>query len=258
MCVTKAPVHAQVWLGARGVALGNATTAIPGYNWSVFGNPALLNNHEKTIGFYGVRNYGFAELIDVSVFATVPTKWGVSGVGMHRYGDANYNETRIRLGYKNEWQHLHIGAVLNYTHIAFGGVYGSGGALGIDIGLAAELTPDLWLGAKTSNINQPAYHFETEEEYLYRDMSIGLSYALAERALFSLDMVKDVRFPVSWRSGIEVEMVEKVVGRIGITTEPVTLAIGMGISGDVWEVNLAVQRHEILGLSPGIDLIVKL
>ena len=248
------PCFAQLNMGARGLGLGQATTALIDYEWSLFSNPALVNNEEIAVGFYGLRNYGFSNLTDMAATGSVPTKFGVTSVGFHRYGDNLFNETRIRVGYKNMWQMLHFGLALNYNHISFGGDYGSGGAVGIDVGIAAQLLSDLWIGAKSSNVNNPAYDGINEE--LARDISIGFTYSLNELALLSFDLVKDVRFPISYRGGVEMDFVEGLTGRIGITTEPISYSFGFGYSMTRWDINVAVQKHELLGFSPGIDFML--
>lgn len=251
-------VFPQISMGARGVALGHATTALSNHDWALFSNPALLNSKTPRLGFYGIRNYGFAEITDISAFGSAPTKFGTGALGIHRYGGDLFNETRIRMGYKNIWNNLHLGLVLNYNHIAFGGPYGSGGALGIDLGIAAEITSELRLGAKATNINRPSYDFQSYDEDLIRDLSVGFSYMLAEKALFVLDVYKDVKFPVSYRGGVEVVVIENLKARVGITTEPVTYSFGFGYGRGFWQVDLVVQKDQNLGLSPGLDLIISL
>lgn len=249
--------YGQFSIGARGVSLGQATTALTENEWSLYSNPAFLNSETTSVGFYGLRNYGFAEITDMAAFGSLPTSFGTGAVGVHRYGDNLYNETNMRLGYKNEWQQLHIGLILNYNHLSFGGPYGSGGAFGIDVGLGVQITNQFWIGAKATNINQPTYSFSSGDEDLARDLSIGFSYALEETALFVMDIVKDVRFPVSYRGGLEVNIINELTGRIGITTESLTYSFGLGYEKDFLAVNLAVQQHHLLGLSPGLDLIFK-
>lgn len=251
-------LYGQVSIGARGLALGGATVALPDYNWSIFSNPAHLSSNKSTLGFYGLRNYGFAEITDVSAFGSIPTNFGVAAIALHKYGDNLFNETRVRVGYKNEWESLQFGAVLNYNHIVFGSVYGSGGALGIDIGVAAEITQEFWIGAKASNLNHPQYDFSGSSEDLERDLTIGFSYLITEEATFVMDVLKDVRYPVSYRGGLEVVIIQDLKGRVGITIEPLTYSFGFGYEKDFWEVNLAVQQHSLLGLSPGFDLIFSL
>ncbi len=249
-------LRAQPSMGADDLALGRATTALQNNSWAIFSNPATMNTSNKSLSFYSLRNYGFSDLTDIAASGSAPTVYGVFGIGFHRYGGDLYNETRIRVGYSNSWNELQFGAALNYSHIAQAAPYGSGGALGLDLGIAAKLSQGLWLAAKTSNINQPAYEFESEDESLSRELAIGLSYDIDAHALFVFDVVKDVRFPVAYRGGIEVNVIENLKGRVGVTTEPNTYSFGMGYGTELWEINIAFQRHETLGFSPGIDLSV--
>lgn len=246
------PVFAQFSMGAKGVGMGQATVAIPKYEWAIFTNPAMVDSN-TTLGFYALRNYGFSELTDIAATGSLPILKGVAVTGFDRYGDELFNKTRIRIGYKNNWQNLHFGVVLNYNHIAFGADYGSGGALGFDVGVAAQVIPDLWIAAKAGNINHPEYRGINEE--LERDLGIGFSYKLHRRALFSADIVKDVSHPVSYRSGLEIEIINALKGRFGISTEPLTYSFGLGYSSLRWEVNIAIQQHSTLGTSPGLDLL---
>lgn len=252
--VISIPAFAQLTMGAKGLGMGQATTALPVYDWSLFANPALSDNERVALGFYGLRNYGFAELTDMSAIGSMPTKFGVASLGFHRYGDNLFNETRVRLGYKNEWQKLHFGIAANYNTISFGADYGSGSALGVDLGIAAELTKELWVGAKSTNINRPNY--KGIDEDLPREIAIGFSYGLNELAVFAFDIVKDVRFPVSYRGGMEITIIESLKGRVGVTTEPLTYSLGFGYSKERWDINFAVQKHQLLGFSPGLDFML--
>ncbi|WP_445665888.1 hypothetical protein [Fodinibius sp. AD559] len=247
-------VQAQAVIGARELAVGQATSALQGTDWSIFGNPALMSEDERAVSFFGVRYFGLSEITDMAFSGSYPTKFGVVGAGAHRYGDDLFNESRLRIGYKNSFAGFHFGAIINYSHVTMGGGYGSAGALGVDVGVAAPVVSDLWIGAKATNINQPEYG-SLNNEKLPRELSIGLSYQLSDIALFTSDVVKDVQFPISYRGGVEVSVIENLVGRAGITTEPLTFWGGFGYSRDLWAVNIAVQRHEnrVLGYSPAID-----
>lgn len=249
--------YAQVTLGARELSMGQATTALPESDWSIFANPAMSGHERPSVSFFGVRYYGFDDLTDMAVAFALPTGLGAFGLGVHRFGNELYNESRLRISYKHAYQGFHFGTAVNYNHISIGGGYGSTGALGLDIGMAANLAKGLWLGAKATNVNQPKYgDYNNSREELARDLSIGLSYQLSDLALFSTDIVKDVRFPISYRAGVEITILSNLKGRAGITTEPVTFAGGFGYESKIWGVNVGVQQHEnpVLGLSPGFDL----
>ncbi len=243
---------AQMPMGADALSLGHATTAKQSNAWAMFGNPATMITDRKALSFYSFRSYGIIALTDVAAHISVPAKYGITGLGVHRYGDDLFNETRIRLGYSNHWQGVNFGLVLNYNTISFGGDYGSASALGLDVGIQTQVAEKVSLGARATNINQPSYN--NGDEDLPREMAVGFSYKLEERASLLFDVVKDVRFPVSYRGGIEIQVIEKLVGRIGITTQPNTYSAGLGYSSSNWKVNLAFQRHNFLGISPGLDI----
>ena len=245
---------AQAVLGARELAIGQAITALPESSWSVFGNPAMLSEQKPSVSFFGVRYFGLAEITDIAASVTYPTHFGVLAGGVHRYGYDLFNESRLRVGYKNSTLGFHYGAVMNYSHVVQGGGYGSAGALGVDVGIAAPIVPELWIAAKATNINYPTYGSRNDEE-LPRDLSIGLSYQLSDRALFSAEGYKDVRFPLAFRGGMEVHIIGGLMGRAGMTTQPQTFSGGFGYDGTFWSANVAVQRHEnsILGYSPAVD-----
>lgn len=258
--------YAQVTLGARAISLGQATTALPGNTWSVFENPAMISDQQRIVSFFGSRYYGLSELTDVAAVVAYPTSIGVIGGGAHRYGNDLFNETRVRLSYKNSYQNFQYGAALNYTNISIGqGTssidYGSYGALGIDVGLAARMIDGLWIGAKATNVNQGQYgEVELQDggtfaEEVPRNLSIGFSYQLSGVALFTTDVIKDVNFPISYRGGIEVDVIKNMKARAGITTAPQTFSCGFGYNTEQWGFNIVVQRHEeeALGFSPGID-----
>lgn len=247
-------LNAQAVIGARELAMGEASTALAGTNWSMFGNPALMPEDQRSASFFGVRYYGFAEITDMAVSLTYPTKIGVLGAGAHRYGFDLFSENRLRAGYKNSFMGFHYGVVLNYSHVTQAIDNGSAGALGVDVGVAAPVLDNLWIGAKATNINQPEYGSRNDEK-LPRDLSVGFSYQIADLALITSDVYKDINFPIAYRAGMEVKIVDALVGRAGITTSPQTFTAGFGYSSDRWGVNVAVQRHEnkVLGFSPAID-----
>lgn len=246
--------EAQAVIGARELALGQATTALPNTSWAMFGNPALMNTEEHSLSVYGVRYFGLSEVSDMAASLSYPTALGVIGLGAHRYGFDLFNESRLRLGYKNKFLGFHYGIILNYSHVVQGGEYGSAGALGVDLGVAAPVLSRLWIGARATNVNQPKYGTLNNEK-LPRELSFGLSYILSDVALFSTEVYKDIQFPISYRGGVEVRLIDQLMGRVGVTTSPRTYSAGIGYMGGVFSTNIAVQRHnyEVMGYSPAID-----
>ncbi|CAN5421290.1 hypothetical protein BH23BAC3_BH23BAC3_26430 [soil metagenome] len=243
-------------LGARSAASGQTGVAVPGDPWSVFSNISFIPTDESYVSFYGFRYAGISEITDAAASATLPLGNGAFGTGVHRYGFHLFSETRFRAGYKQQWEQFHAGVVLNYTHVQQGGGYGSAGALGADIGIGAQIVEPLWLGARATNINQPSFA-ETDEE-LPRELAAGISYFPSPATLITAEVVKDVRFPLSFRAGIDAELIKGLHARAGISSNPETYSAGFGYKTARWQINFAVQQHMVLGLSPALDIGISL
>lgn len=245
--------EAQTVLGARAVGLSQAVTAVPDYEWSVFYNPALMSAEGSHASFFSIRYYGLSELSDYAIAGTHATSFGTFGVGLHTYGFDLFRESRYRIAYMNEFYNVRMGIVANMTHYAIER-YGSAAGFTADLGIAYPIVEGLWLGARATNLNRGTIG-EVEEE-LPREFSIGLSYELSDRALFVSDLVKDVQFPFSYRGAVEVTIIDILRARAGVTTEPLTYSLGIGYVSSIIRADIAMQRHEFLGWSPGIDFAV--
>ena len=251
-------VQSQAIIGAKSAAIGNATTALYEDQWGLFSNPASISSEKISVGFFGLRYFGFPEITDVSSVINFPLLNGSSSIGFYSFGDDLYSETNINVGYKYSWKGVNAGLSIQYRHLSLGGDYGSGGALSLSIGILSKINKSIFIGAKIRNVNRGVYNFEFNDEELPQDISIGLSYKLEDKSTFYFDVLKDLRFPVSYRGGVEVEIIDDIVGRLGATFEPTTYTFGLGYRLKKWQINIAVQQHEVLGTSPGFDILVNL
>ena len=253
--LTAKDTTAQQAMGAKSISMGQTGGAQIGSDWSVFNNAALLRTDQHHVSFYAFKYVGIAEITDMAAVLNYQTSFGTLGFGAHRYGFDLFNESRFLLAYKNSKGKLHFGGSVSYIHIIQGGNYGSSGAAGISLAIAAEVTEGVWFGARTTNINQPT--FGKSDEELARDLSTGISYSFSERALIIAEVVKDVKFPISFRSGLEFEPVPSLYIRTGLTTEPSTWSAGFGYAASNLELNFGLQQHDPLGLSPALDLTLR-
>lgn len=242
--------EAQLTLGARGASMGQAVTALQTESWSVFSNPAMLPLNGNAASFYGIRNYSFSELTDVALAGHYSHNFGTSGLGLHTYGDDIFRESRFRIAHMYEYSGMRVGLIANYTHMSIEN-YGSAGTLTLDAGLAYSIIEGLWVGARATNLNRGKIGEAREE--LARELAVGVAYTLSDRATVSSDVVKDSRFPMAYRGGLEVRIYEELYLRGGITTEPVTYSVGMGYNHSSFGINIVAQQHYLLGWSPGLD-----
>ncbi|TNE73075.1 hypothetical protein EP331_05540 [bacterium] len=243
---------AQIGFGARSSALNHATTALNNHTWSLFANPATVNATQKEAAFYYVRYYGLDAVSDVAATLSYPIKWGVVSGGVHTYGFDLYKETNLHLGWMMQFKQVKTAVKLHYAHIAFPSPYGSDGALGIDLGVFFPVSEKLDIGTTAININRPSIGVDAEE--LPQLMTVGLAYKPLDKGLILVDVLKDVRYPISTRVGVEYPLVDLLVIRAGVGNKPVNTTFGAGINYKQWNVNLSVEKHQDLGWSPGIDL----
>ncbi|MFO7847149.1 MAG: hypothetical protein R6V27_11350 [Balneolaceae bacterium] len=249
---SKESAFSQTTIGARAIGAGQTSVAVAENQWALFSNPGLIPTKQKHISFYGFRYTGITEITDFATQASLPVGNGGAAVGFHRYGFDLFSETHLRAGYKHRVDRFHAGVALNFSHIQQGGDYGSASAVGIHAGFAVRVIDQLWLGTRALNLNQPAYN--GSDELLPEELAIGLSFLPANGIMISADAVKDVRFPLSLRTGAEAELMNGFVARTGFTTHPKTYSGGFGYNSERWQLNVAVQQHIPLGLSPALDL----
>src|SRR6056297_985055 len=249
-------VEAQSVMGAKSISMGQAGVALPESEWSIFNNTALLSTERNTVSFYGFRYIGLSEITDMAAAATVQTKAGTIGAGVHRYGFNLFHENRFLLTYKDRRDKFHYGLSVSYNHVFQGKDYGSAAAFGLNLGLAAEITESFWMGARATNVNQPSYG-DTNEE-LPRELAAGLSFQPSSSAQITAEIVKDINFPLSFRTGLEFEIFTSFFTRAGISTKPSTYAFGFGYGTERWAVNFALQQHNPLGMSPALDLSIRI
>jgi hypothetical protein len=257
---TAAPVEAQWTMGARSVAMGQTHTALADDAWAVFHNPATLPGKDIVIGFFSIRYYGLRELEDHAAAISIPgptfirseTLRVAFGAGVHTYGFELFRETRARLALAAGIDRIRVGFSASYVHIRIQG-YGSRGSPIFDAGIVAELTDSFLIGYRISHLLQPGDR-GMETDLNPAEMAGGISWTGIRGLLVTADLIKDSLHPLSLRSGAEIELPGRLFIRGGWTSQPFTWSAGAGLQLDKVQGNLAIQKHEVLGLSPGFDI----
>lgn len=264
VCVWTRTTSAQWTMGSRAVAMGQAHSALPNDAWALFHNPAALDIDDQALGFFAIRYYGLKELEDHAFVLNVPlhrlfSSFDIStafGFGMHTYGFELYRRTQVRLGWTARMNRLRLGVAASYAHLRIEG-YGSRGSPVLDAGVIGELSGHLHVGYRISHLLHTG-NGENEADLHPSEMAGGFSWTGIPGLLITADIVKDLIHPVALRAGIEAEFAENLFIRGGWTSRPFTWSAGAGIGLGRMEGNIAVQKHEVLGLSPGIDLKVRI
>ncbi|NND72898.1 MAG: hypothetical protein HKN43_15075 [Rhodothermales bacterium] len=240
--------------GPASSGMGHASTALRGDFWSP-GNPAVSGSVSgRAIGLFASQAFGLDELQHSSIRYVEPLSPGNFGLEIQSFGFQDFRDTRAAFDFARalgfgSTRKLIAGVRVQYRHISITG-YNSTSAIGISLGALTSLLPSLSLGFAASNVNQP----KVAGSNLDRNLSVGLLYEASERMRFAGDVLKEIRFPVSFRAGIEVKPADVLIVRSGITTNPTRFTSGIAVRVTNIEASFTTERHENLGWSPAAGL----
>ena len=243
--------------GGRASALGGAATALTGDAW-LGGNVAVgATRIERSIAFFGSESYGLSELRLGQVQYTEPTRVGAISIGLSSFGFEDFGRTRLDLAFARGFslgsdRTMHFGVGVHYTAVSITS-YGSASTIGLSAGGIVSVSDNLSLGFHGTNLNVPTLG---DGEELERTLAAGFRYVPEERVTILVDLVKDVRFPMAVRGGIEVQPAPPLFVRAGFATNPTRFSGGVGVVVSVIHVDLAFQRHDVLGWSPAASMSV--
>ncbi len=244
----------------RIIGMGGAFTGLANSSYAIFYNPAglaLLPFREASA--FVAQPYGLSELLHVTISyadpMSLPENLGAFGIAARRFGFQLYNETAFSIAYANSFERkFFYGATLRYHNTSIQN-YGSAGAFGIDIGLLFLITPELSIGFSATNLNRPTIGISNE--VLAQTYTAGASYRLFKNLRAVVDFEKDVRFPLTVKSGVEFDAVQYLSLRAGFSTEPQRLTGGVGIHYALADIDYAVTTHPDLGLSHQLSLTIR-
>jgi hypothetical protein len=256
-CQSKAANDPPPAIGARAVALGYAYQGIRGDYWSLYHNPAGIAGVEKmTAGAYVVRRFNLKELTSGSAGLVLPFLEGehTLGLDMTTFGFSVYRENRIGLTYATTLlDKVSLGVKLNYASLAIAN-YGSESSLYVDVGVNAKISSQLSFGFSATNVNRAKLGQDPAAEALPTVVTAGLAYQPSDRVLLVADVQKDVDHPLSVRGGLEYYLNDFVIARIGVSNEPLSWQMGLGLVKDAMQIDFAFGYTDRLGYSPHISL----
>ena len=271
LCAALAASGARAQLaegGARALALGRAATALPAEAWGEY-NPATWAALDGgTADLFASQAFGLSELRVVALAAAYPTPYATVAGNARTYGGGDYRETRLGLGVARALplsaaRRIGLGLQVQLHSVAIEG-FGSASPVTLSAGTQVEVLTGLTAGLHARNASRIG---RSEEDDLTSPLStapalaVGLAYRAGERALVVLDAVKDLDFPLALRAGVEAQVVDVLALRGGVQTGldgsggvPTTLSAGVGVRAGLLRADVAVERHEALGLTPAFSV----
>ncbi|MCX6141759.1 MAG: hypothetical protein NTZ35_00925 [Ignavibacteriales bacterium] len=244
--------------GARAIGLANAYVAIADDPWAVYYNPAGLAWISSFQGavFFSPAQFGMSELRTVCAGTTLPMSFCTGDLVIDQFGYELYRETSVALGFGmsvNEW--IALGAATHINRVAIEG-YGASSRVVFDVGGIASITENVRLGWCWKNVTQTSVGVQSEQ--LPQIMSMGVCYEITEYSRLTVELEKDIRYPVIKKFGYEQQLFDVLSVRLGISDNPDKFSCGVGVRALGCEFSYAGYSHQQLGWTHQIEVSVSL
>lgn len=226
--------------------------------WSIFNNTAGLADIKKATAGFTYRLHPSFRFFNRPAFAlALPTKIGVTGIGLSHIGDDIFNERIASLGIANTFGLASLGVKLNVIQISAEG-FGTQRLVTANFGGQAALTKQLTIGAHITNINGAKMSNEVDAEKLPSYLTIGIGIKPSEKLILTAEIEKDLIEAAIFRSGFEYRFLPKFLMRSGFSFNPDAGFIGLGSKGKRFAFDYGLQYNTRTGLSYEVTTSLKL
>jgi len=238
--------------GARGAAMGNTGILFTDIH-STFVNQAGLASLEGiAASVFAERRFLNSPINNISGAVAAPIGFGTFALTINSFGIENYQEQKIGLAYARQLlDGLSIGVQFDYlsTNIP---QYGTAGVFTFEAGLQAQLLKDIQFGF---HLYSPTQIQIVEEVILPTIYKAGLAYTPSEKVFLTVEVEKDIDYPVRFKAGVEYQFSDVFFFRTGFATQPTLASLGIGVLFDErLAIDIAASYHQILGISPSVGV----
>jgi len=231
-------------IGARAQGLGYASSCIAD-EWAMLNNiGGLAKVDQTTTSFTYDAQPQFKSFNRLAALVAVPTKIGVAGVSVFRFGDDLYNEQILSAGFSNTLGLASLGVKVNYIQYNAEG-FGRYDAVTVSAGGIAQLTPRLFIGAHVVNINQPKISGSAER--IPTILIAGVAFKPSDKLFISSELEKDLDYAPTWKTGLEYQVHKKFVFRTGFNINPNAGFAGVGFKPSKFILDYAFQYSSNMG-----------
>jgi len=235
-------------MGARAAGMGFASSGLTD-EWGIFNNVGSLGRQEKMSAAAAYELRTQLKNANRMAFAfNAPMQWGVSAIGLFRFGDELYNEQVISAGLGNKFGIASLGIKVNYIQYHAIG-FGTHSTVSIDFGGVTQLTDQLSIGAYITNLNQAKINSDYNSERIPTRLTAGLTCKPKENILITSELDKDLDYDLIWRTGFEYSFKQKFFVRSGVNIKPQSGFFGLGAKRKNLQADYAIQFNSLSGAS---------
>ena len=241
-------------VGTRPAALAN-TYVTQSDLWSVSHNQAGLGFYPHfSLGFHHENKFVVDEFSLHALGLTYPVKPGTFGFSYSYFGYADYNVSKLGLGFgKSFHPDFSAGVQVNYHYVYITGDFENQGAASVEGGIQYKPFEKLTIGAHVFNpFRTKAGQFQNDT--LTTSFKAGAGYTPSGKLFIGIELEKHPDHEPFLKSGIEYQLIESIYLRTGISTNPVMNTFGIGYKIGRISADVAFTRHQILGFTPHFSL----
>ena len=237
---------------ARSMAVAGAGITFADH-WACFHNQAALAFvNRPSVGVYAENLYNIKELNSGAVALALPAKQlGTFGVSYYIFNNSSiYSRQKISLGYaKLLGKSFSVGVQFDllYTHV---NDYGNNLSFCGEIGILYRIYPKWEIGVHVFNPTATNYR-KYEKEQIPTIMQIGAGWHIGENTTIVAAVENSSYNNFTFRAGIEYEVSKKVAFQLGMRSNPWINSFGFSYKAKNLRINIAMEYHQLLGISPG-------
>jgi hypothetical protein len=210
---------------------------------------ALSYLKTASAGVYGEQRFLLKETSMYSLAIALPATAGGFGFQANYFGFSDYNESALGIAYgKHLGKMVDIGAQFNYYNVRIAG-YGSAGTVNFEAGAIFHLSETFHLGLHVYNPAGGKFGKNTDEK-LASVYTTGAGYEASKQVFISMEVIKEENKPVTVNAGLQYVFAKQFFARAGIESASSSIYTGVGLSWNIFRLDIAVSYHPQLGISP--------
>ena len=221
--------------------------------WTNLTNQAGLSEIKKFTAGANIENsFGLKELSTKSAVFAIPVNGGVFGLNISYTGFEHYYENKIGLAFaKKLSNNFKLAIQVDYLGLHIDERTNNQNAFTFEIGAQKRLMQKLILGAHIFN---PIRVKLNEYENIPSIFKLGLLYNPNKKvAIFTEGEVENEQNS-KLKLGLEYKIIKQLQLRTGVSSNPAKNSFGIGYTLNNMQIDIAVNRHQILGYSPQFSI----
>jgi len=224
--------------------------------FSFISNQSALSSQRSIVaGAYAERKFALEEL-NFCVFAlSFPAASGGLGLELNYFGFADYNESKIGLGYgRRLGKMVDAGIQLDY-HLFHVAGYGNAGTINFEAGIFLHPVEKVTIGLHVFNPVGGKLG-KNPGEKLASIYKYGLGYEVSQEACLSLEVIKEEDRPVYAHIAVQYFFDRQFFAGAGIETATASPFGGLGLKWKNIRLDISAEYHPQLGFSPALWFVV--